>query len=232
MIKSLFKFIIYKILYEISKNSHYLFKAEKYENKIIFFLKNNFKEITPEEILGRKIIAKAGKHTFARQGFCVGNDKTTIGAFTSIGMDVKVSPGVHPLKFLSTHPLFYLEEYKYMPKEQYLRCKDFDCLKEGVHIGNDVWIGTNVTILDGINIGDGAVVGGGAVVTKDVPPYAIVAGCPAKIIRYRFSEDIIQQLLELKWWDLSDAEISKLPFDNIEECIKELHKIRETSRIK
>ena len=78
-----------------------------------------------------------------------------------------------------------------------------------------------------MKISDGAIIGSNSVVTHDVPPYAIVAGCPAKIIRYRFSNDIIQQLLQLKWWELSDEQIAKLPFDNIEKCIKELKKIRK-----
>lgn len=70
-----------------------------------------------------------------------------------------------------------------------------------VKIGNDVWIGTRAMILDGITIGDGAVIGAGAVVTKNVPPYAIVGGVPAKIIKYRFSQDKINELLASQWWN-------------------------------
>ena len=69
------------------------------------------------------------------------------------------------------------------------------------HIGNDVWIGLNATILDGVTIGDGAIVAAGAVVTKDVPPYAVVAGVPAKIIKYRFTESQIDFLLKFRWWE-------------------------------
>ena len=75
-------------------------------------------------------------------------------------------------------------------------------------IGNDVWVGENAIILAGVNIGDGAIIGAGAVVTKDVPPYAIVVGVPAKIIKYRFSTDVIKKLLKIKWWDWTDQEIS------------------------
>lgn len=71
-------------------------------------------------------------------------------------------------------------------------------------IGNDVWIGANCTILDNVRIGDGAVVAAGAVVTKDVPPYAIVGGNPASVIRHRFSPERVEELLELRWWDLED----------------------------
>ena len=79
-----------------------------------------------------------------------------------------------------------------------------------VFIGNDVFIGANVTILDGVTIGDGAVIGAGAVVTKDIPPYAIAVGVPAKTIKYRFDENTQQLLLAEKWWEKSDEEIQKL----------------------
>ena len=77
------------------------------------------------------------------------------------------------------------------------------------YIGNDVWIGENVTIKDGVKIGNGAVIGTAAVVTKDVPPYAIVAGVPAKIIKYRFDDKKIQLLQDIKWWDWSPEMIYK-----------------------
>ena len=78
-----------------------------------------------------------------------------------------------------------------------------------IKIENDVWIGIQSLILDGVTIGDGAVIGARTVVTKDVPPYAIVVGSPARIIKYRFNEEVIQRLLEIKWWNLSDEEINE-----------------------
>jgi tetrahydrodipicolinate N-succinyltransferase len=80
-------------------------------------------------------------------------------------------------------------------------------------IGNDVWIGANVLIRDGVSIGDGAVIAAGAVVTKNIQPYAIVAGVPAKLVRYRFSDEIIQELLDWKWWDLSMAALKNMAED-------------------
>ncbi|MDE6773391.1 MAG: CatB-related O-acetyltransferase, partial [Treponemataceae bacterium] len=80
-------------------------------------------------------------------------------------------------------------------------------LKGDTVVGNDVWIGQNVTIMPGIRIGDGAIIGARAVVTKDVPPYTIVGGVPAKPIRKRFSDDVIEKLLKLKWWDLPPEKI-------------------------
>lgn len=84
-------------------------------------------------------------------------------------------------------------------------------------VGNDVWIGHSAYILPGITIGDGAVIGTKSVVTKDVPPYAIVGGNPAKIIRYRFNEEIIEKFLKIKWWDWSDEKIyeNRQYFDNV-----------------
>ena len=85
--------------------------------------------------------------------------------------------------------------------------------------GNDVWTGHNCNIMAGVNVGDGAVIAAGSVVTEDVPPYAIVGGVPAKVIRYRFHEKIIERLLRLKWWDLELSQLSGLPFRDIDRCL-------------
>ena len=98
------------------------------------------------------------------------------------------------------------------------------------YIGNDVWIGTNVVIMRGIKIGDGAIVAAGSIVTKDIPPYTIVAGCPAKIIKYRFAEEIIKQLLELKWWNYHINTLSNLPFNDIDKCIKMIEEIKKDKK--
>ena len=95
----------------------------------------------------------------------------------------------------------YSHNHNYKSKE-YIPY-DCECIKKEVVIGNCVWIGANVIILPGIHIGDGAVVSAGAVVTRDVEPYAIVGGVPAKIIRYRFSAEDINAFLMMKWWDWS-----------------------------
>lgn len=120
-----------------------------------------------------------------------------IGNFCSIGPNFMCGWGIHPLDGISTSPVFYSGR-----REDRITFSNEDKIIERrtIVIGNDVFIGANVTILDGVEIGDGAVIGAGTVVTKNIPPYAIVAGSPMQIIRYRFDEKIIQHLLEIKWW--------------------------------
>ncbi|MBR3076019.1 MAG: CatB-related O-acetyltransferase [Bacteroidales bacterium] len=137
-------------------------------------------------------------------GTYIGTDchvEANIGRFTSIGAELRIARGTHPLgaPFVTTSPVFYSLQKQAMytfAKEQ-----RFEELRPMASIGNDVWIGDRVSITGGLTIGDGAVVLSGAVVTKDVPPYAIVGGVPAKILKYRFDEETIAFLLKSQWWD-------------------------------
>lgn len=135
-----------------------------------------------------------------------------VGSYCSISNNVRIITGTHPMNYISTSPVFYSNKKQcgLSLSKNPVFC---DELKREDNtfcsIGNDVWIGENVLIKGGVSIGDGAVIGMGAVVVSDVPPYSIVGGCPAKVIKYRFSEDIIIKLLKLKWWDF-DLERIKL----------------------
>ena len=137
--------------------------------------------------------------------------KAKIGRYSSIGPDVKCIFGKHPSNtFVSTHPSFYslnppvdLKLTEEQLFEEFAHPKDASG-KYSIIIGNDVWIGANVSIMDGVTIGDGAIVAANALVNKDVAPYTIVGGVPAKAIKMRFKEEEIEFLTELKWWDKSE----------------------------
>lgn len=123
----------------------------------------------------------------------------SIGKFTCIGPNVKIGLGEHPTsKFVSIHPMFYSTA-----KQVGFTLTDTQLFQEynNTKIGNDVWIGSNAIIRGGISIGNGAVIAAGAVVNRDVEPYNIVGGIPAKVIKKRFTDDIISKLLHFKWWD-------------------------------
>lgn len=125
----------------------------------------------------------------------------SVGKFCSIGADCRIGIGGHTSKCISTSPIF--TQKRNSLGVQWSN-KDIVSPYSEVMVGNDVWIGERVIIIGGHSIGDGAIIGAGAVVTKDVPPYAIVAGVPAHIIKYRFSEEIIEELLSIKWWDFDE----------------------------
>ena len=145
-----------------------------------------------------------------------------IGAFCSISDHVFIGGAEHPISYVSTSPVF-LNVVHSGPTKRFAKFS-LPETKQTI-IGNDVWVGHGVTIKQGVRIGNGAIVGSGAVVTKDVPDYAIVGGVPASIIRYRFSDGIIQQLLQSKWWNLKDDELLKysMYFNNVDDFINRLH---------
>jgi acetyltransferase-like isoleucine patch superfamily enzyme len=130
------------------------------------------------------------------------SDRIHIGKYCSFAPGVKIIPsGEHNFGRVSTFP-FYAHLLK--------RGVERDTYSKGdVFIGNDVWVGFNTTILSGVSIGDGAVIAAGAVVVDNVPPYAIVAGVPAKIIGYRFPPETIRSLLDIQWWDWDTKKIAE-----------------------
>ena len=164
---------------------------------------------TVTSILWTQIVSKfqpstlrlqVGKHTYGKPKIIsfLADDRVVIGKFCSIGEEVTiVASGEHVINRISTFPL-----------KSRFGSKEVDSRRKGpVIIGNDVWIGTKSVILSNVSIGDGAVVGAASVVTRSVPPYAVVAGVPAKILRYRFTEDQIRKLLEIAWWNWEEEKI-------------------------
>ena len=153
----------------------------------------------------------------------VNGDKLIIGRYCSIACGAKfiMTSGNHALDSLSTYtfPIFY-DEWGLDP----VCVTDAWDNKGGIEIGNDVWIGYDSLIMSGVKIGDGAVIAARSVVTKDIPPYAIAGGAPAKIIRKRFSDEVIAKLSELRWWDWPPEKvrdnIPHIQSGNISELLK------------
>lgn len=128
-----------------------------------------------------------------------------MGAYCCVSWDVTIGAGAHRMELPTSHPFWHDSRWGVISPDQASRVSYFD----KTFVGNDVWIGCGVTIKAGVKIGDGAVIGAGAVVTKDVAPYSIVAGVPAKELRKRFSEKTIEKLLEMQWWNWPDEKLKE-----------------------
>lgn len=154
---------------------------------------------------------KIGKYSYGCFNPFAVRSGTEIGNYCSFGSDVMVLDANHPLQFCSTHPFFYEPHYGFVERSK--------ITPQTKQIGNDVWVGSRAIILPGCHkIGDGAVIGAGAVVTKDVPDFAMVAGNPAKVIKYRFSDRKIEEILSSQWWKKDIEEIA----DNLSDYTRDI----------
>lgn len=181
----------------IAKFFYYLFKSEIVLSKTFRSSHNsvfdkNSKVYSPSSIVNSKI----GFGSYIAS-FSVVNS-AEIGKFCSIGPNFLCGYGIHPTNGISTSPMFYSTK-----NQAGISFAQTDKIVESkpITIGNDVFIGANVTVLDGVTISDGAIIGAGAVVVNDIPPYAIAVGVPARIVKYRFTPDKIENFLKIKWWD-------------------------------
>lgn len=130
----------------------------------------------------------------------------SIGKYCSIANRVQIGGAKHPLEWVGMSPVFYFGKDSISKKYTSFKREP----EKRIVIGNDVWIGSCAIIKEGVTIGDGAVIGAGSIVTKDVQSYEIVAGNPARRIRFRFSEQIINELLNLQWWNFTEDKIQSL----------------------
>jgi acetyltransferase-like isoleucine patch superfamily enzyme len=201
-------------------------KGTTFQNRIKRFRRKIKKRFfsSPEKAFYTKYLLgdryEIGDHTYGKPRVVSMGEGTSlmIGRYCSIGRNVTIFLGSeHHINWVSTYPFPSLwEEARSIPGHP--------STKGDVVIGNDVWIGFGVTILSGVTIGDGAAIGACSLVTRNVPPYAIVAGNPAQMIRYRFGEETIQNLLRIRWWDWSDEKVKEnvhlICSDSVDEFVK------------
>jgi acetyltransferase-like isoleucine patch superfamily enzyme len=200
--------LLYKILFLINEGSRDLQNKFRFRNSIIdkgscfnlnVMLHPNV-HIYSDCLINNSVI---NSYTYIGKNCKIQNAQ--IGKFCSIANDVSIGLGKHPLDHFSTSPLFYrrLNTFKIKLIENDLQFEEYLPVK----IGHDVWIGSRSMILDGIIIGNGSVIAANSVVTKDVAPYSVIGGVPAKLIKYRFSDKKIEELNNGKWWDMDLCKI-------------------------
>lgn len=169
--------------------------------------------------------SEIGQFTFVNDGTTFFRN-TTVGRYCSIGKACEIGAPMHPVDWLTSSPVAFAAKRHFRNEDDIFPQSAFDQYKPTT-IGSDVWIGSQCIISAGVTIGHGAIIGGGAVVTKDVAPYAIVGGTPAKLIRYRFDQETVARLLATQWWTLTPEEIAKL---NLTDVAKSLHLLEAAGR--
>lgn len=163
--------------------------------------------VEPGITLPFKAFINMGAYSYV-MGATKGN--ISIGRYSSIGSNVTIMGNSHPQDRLTTHPLTYNADFAKLTRSLYdheLQQEPYHTPNDPVTIGNDVWIGDGALLARGVTIGDGAVIAARSVVTKDVPPYSVIAGTPAKQIRMRFDPDLVEALLLFKWWEFNVTDL-------------------------
>ncbi|MGF6933091.1 acetyltransferase-like isoleucine patch superfamily enzyme [Paraburkholderia sp. UCT70] len=177
-----------------------------------------------------------GAFSYAVSGFYFG---CRIGRYCSFGEEVQIGRHPHPLHYFSTSPFFFQRYEDILDNAAAEGVElDFDAdfkrntppvVAKLTFIGNDVWIGHGAFILPGVKIGDGAVVAANAVVTKDVPPYAIVGGSPARVLKYKVPDKLIEDLLDSKWWEFAPWQLKGARLDDIPSFIEFIKRLRDST---
>jgi chloramphenicol O-acetyltransferase type B len=210
------------------KNYYASVKLAKYQCKFASGITSLGKHaelvLEPHVSLGRVAIF-AGSHFFGANSYMRSGGElygnSTVGRFCSIGSNVIIGleKNKHPTNWLSTALFSKAIEEKYLTQAS----------DKPTSIGNDCWIGRDALIMSGVTIGDGAIIGARALVTSDVPPYAIYAGIPARLIRYRFSSELIEKFLAAQWWNFSIEQLQNLTIDQAEICLEQLNYFDKSS---
>jgi acetyltransferase-like isoleucine patch superfamily enzyme len=176
---------------------------------------------------------RLGAFSYGVSGFYLG---CRIGRYCSFGEQVQIGRHGHPMKWVSTSPFFYLPfrtviDLDLPPGVELTPQRDFGHTTPSVvarttTIGNDVWIGHGAFVLPGVKVGDGAAIAAHAVVTKDVPPYALVAGSPAKVVKFRHTEARIEALLKSRWWEYAPWQLKNAEMDDIDAFVEHIRALR------
>lgn len=174
-------------------------------------------------------IYSSGAFSYSFSSF-FGEYPVSVGRYCSIAHDVKVAGARHEISYVTTHPILTDEWWQHLATRFGAQWKIHQINKSygPISIGNDVWIGSGVIIKGGCVIGDGAVIASGSVVVKDVPPYSIVGGNPAKIIKMRFKDSIVEKLIESKWWKYAYWDLSNLNFTSPEIFIEQFSDVKNS----
>lgn len=208
-------------------------KIQEFLCKVFFHINNNFITLKNTEI-GRYChfahhCEVKNSHIGDRSsiGRYTKIENSNIGKYCSISWNVTIGAPTHDIERITTNAFTYRKLFGLVTQDKNIQQKRTE-------IGNDVWIGCHAIIIAGVHIGNGAVIGAGAVVTKDVAPYTIVAGVPAKCIKYRFDDSIVKKIEQINWWDLDD-DILKEHIDLFEsklneQIIYQLLEIKEKSK--